>query len=113
MDEESADVVFEVISENATRNDTTFYAHRLILQDCAPYLHSLCTSGDGGSTINSITDVKPEIFHHMLYYADGGKVPEDDLKANATEIILAADKYEIVGLKLESEAVCLHNNYHS
>jgi len=42
----------------------------------------------------------------MLYYACGGKVPEEDLKANDIDIIFsAADKYELVGLKQEAEAL--------
>jgi hypothetical protein len=40
----------------------------------------------------------------MLYYLYGGKVDDEDLKANAKDIIDAADKYGIVGLKLEAEA---------
>ncbi|KAL7541553.1 hypothetical protein ACHAWF_006967 [Thalassiosira exigua] len=49
-----------------------------------------------------IADVKPDIFWHMLYYVYGGKVSHDDLKSHAKEIIDAADKYGVVGLKLEA-----------
>ena len=51
------------------------------------------------------SDVKPEIFHHLLFYVYGGKVPEEELKTHAKDIIDAADKYSIVNLKLEAEAV--------
>mmetsp|Transcript_8077 Transcript_8077/g.18229 ORF Transcript_8077/g.18229 Transcript_8077/m.18229 type:complete len:122 (+) Transcript_8077:825-1190(+) len=40
----------------------------------------------------------------MLYYIYGGKVSDEDLKANAKEIINAADKYGVINLKLEAEA---------
>jgi len=71
MDEESADVIFEVISDDAMTDEnmgTIFHAHHLILQDCAPYHYNLCASGDGSFAI-PIADVKPKIFNHMLYYA--------------------------------------------
>ena len=112
MDEESADVVFEVGDEAVTshgtrkraKTTTTFHAHRFILQECAPQLVPCGTKeGDEVTTI-PITDVKPEIFHHMLYYVYGGKVPDDELKANARDIIDAADRYGVVHLKLEAEA---------
>ena len=40
----------------------------------------------------------------MIYYAYGGKVPEDELENNAKDIINACDKYGVVHLKLEAEA---------
>ena len=58
----------------------------------------------GDSATIAITDVKPDIFRHLLYYLYGGKVDDEDLKANAKGIIDAADKYGVVGLKLEAEA---------
>ena len=84
MDEESADVVFEVgtqseIGRNTrkrAKTSTTFYAHRLILQDGATMLGEMCKS-DGKSNAISITDVSPEIFRHLLYYVYGGKIPDD------------------------------------
>jgi len=51
-----------------------------------------------------ITDVKPDIFRHVLYYVYGGKVSDEELKANAKDLIDAADKFGIVSLKLEAEA---------
>ena len=60
--------------------------------------------GDGGITTVSITDVKPKIFKHMIYYTYGGKLSDEDLKDNAKDIINACDKYGVVNLKLEAEA---------
>ena len=136
MDEESANVVFEVADEeeedegndngnNSKRSMRTttavFHAHRLILQKCGGQLAELC-GGNGGPTKTSSTtttssssetttrvsigDVKPVIFKHMLHYIYGTQVPPDDLKANAREIVDAANKYGIVTLKLAAEA-CL------
>ena len=115
--EESADVVFEVDSasmneqggdesaEKRKKTTTTFHAHRLILQDGASTLAEMCKpSADGGSVATvSITDVKPEIFKHMLYYIYGGKLTVKKLKANSKDIIDACDKYGLVSLKLEAE----------
>ena len=79
----------------------TFYAHRFILQQGSSMLSEM---GKSNTTV-SITDVSPEIFRHLLYYVYGGKVSEEDLKSNTREIIDAADKYGIVNLKLEAEAL--------
>ena len=111
-----ADVTFEVGSEKATTGEnkraktapTMFPAHRFILKDCAPYLFDLCTSGTSSTAI-PITGVEPAIFHHVLHYIYGRKVPEDDLKAHANEIIDATDKYEVVNFKLEAEATLVES----
>jgi hypothetical protein len=63
----------------------------------------LCGLDCGKMTTVSITDVKPEVFRHMLWYVYGGIIPEQDLKTHAKDIIDAADKYSIVSLKLEAE----------
>ena len=117
MNDESADIVFEVGDESGGKHGTrksartvsTFYAHRFILQECAPLL-APPSSDDNDEKEESITtipitDVKPEIFHHVLYYVYGGKLSNEDIKANAREIIDAADRYGVVNLKLEAEAV--------
>ena len=116
-DEESADVVFKVRigSEEGEKSrkkslkttTTNFFAHRLLLRVGAPLLAELCKPSEGGgeeTTSVSITDVKPDIFRHMLYYLYGGKLTNEELEDNAKEIIDACDKYGIVHLKLEAEA---------
>eukprot|EP00984_Skeletonema_dohrnii_P021478 scaffold10746_cov76-Skeletonema_dohrnii-CCMP3373.AAC.2 len=113
LDEETADVCFEVSSSEIeedrskrSRSSTSFYAHSQILNICAPMLASLFESNeDRPVRAASITDVSPDIFRHLLFYVYGGRVPEEDLKAHAQSIIDAADKYSIVNLKLEAEAV--------
>ena len=113
MDEESADVVFEVDNGSCQSEDnnnkkskttTTFYAHRFILQAISTMLAEMCGKSDEGITTVSITDVKPEVFKHMIYYTYGGKLSEEVLKNNAKDIIDACDKYGVVSLKLEAEA---------
>ena len=83
MDEESADVVFEVGGGNqhggntrkkAKITPTKFYAHRLILQDGAPMLAELCKSGGGELATISIANIKPDIFRQMLYCVRGEAV---------------------------------------
>mmetsp|Transcript_35063 Transcript_35063/g.59542 ORF Transcript_35063/g.59542 Transcript_35063/m.59542 type:complete len:223 (+) Transcript_35063:2-670(+) len=105
MDEESADLVFAVGNEQDTASTVAFYAHRFILKECAPMLALLAGSNVEDATPIPITDIRPNVFCHMLYYAYGGKVAEEDLKENAFDIIDAADKYEVVNLKLETEAL--------
>ena len=113
LDEESADVCFEVSDVDANADDrgeaasspVTFHAHRLILKACAPMLASLFGSDDERIATVSITDVKPAIFRHMLYYVYGGNVSDEDMKTHAKDIISAANKYSIVNLKLEAEAI--------
>ena len=115
--EQSADVLFEV--DNSSMNDegqetgarkrskstTAFHAHRVILEDAATTLTEMCKPAAGGSVATvSITDVKPDVFRHMLYYLYGGKLTDEDLQSNAKDIINACDKYGVVSLKLEAEA---------
>jgi speckle-type POZ protein len=106
LDKTSADVCFEVDNsadeeeEKKVKSFTSFHAHRLILKKCAPMLADLFGSNDTAS----ITDVKPDIFRHLLWYVYGGRVSKEDLKTHAKDIIDAADKYFIVNLKLEAEA---------
>ena len=107
MDEGSSDIVFEVGEESArntrkkAKTTTTLYGHRFIMHCASSVFDEQCKSGED---VVSVTDVKPEIFRHLLYYIYGGKISEEDMKENAKDIIDAADKYGIVGLKLEAEA---------
>ena len=118
MDEETADLVFEVggQQEKGKRkrpmtSTINFHAHRNILKKCAPTLYEMCGVLDRGEiTAVSITDVKPEIFKHMIYYAYGGKLSETELKTNSKDIINACDKYGVVHLKLEAEACYVKSN---
>ena len=112
MEEETADVVFEVGEEQQTKgrrkkakSTTNFHAHRLILKNNASELYEMCGKSDEGITTVSISDVAPDIFKHILYYSYGGKLSDEDLEANAKHIINACDKYGVVNLKLEAEAV--------
>ena len=107
-DEESADVIFEVENEKVETTEhkraktvTSFHAHRNILHTSSALLGELCKSG---ANVLSITHVTPDIFRHLLYYLYGGKIADEELKSNAKDVIDAADKYGIVGLKLEAEA---------
>jgi hypothetical protein len=113
-DEDSADVVFAV-GELQSKNNASkvakfepvkFYAHCLILRACSTILADLCESKEDPTTSIKITDVSPNIFRHLLYYIYGGKIPDDDMKSHAKEIIDAADRYGVATLKLEAEA-CL------
>ena len=113
-DEETADVLFEVcreeepsdmstrMSKKAKVSPVRYYAHRCILKLCAPALADLCESSDRLSPI-PISNVKPNIFYHLLHYTYGGKIPINELKQHAKDIINASDMYGITNLKLEAE----------
>ena len=114
MDELSADVVIEVgevggrqLKRNAKKNamakSVTFYAHRVILQQCSAHLADLCKSTRDQNAPIQISDVSPDIFRHLLYYMYGGKVLDYAFESHAKEIIDAADKYGVINLKLEAE----------
>ena len=111
-DQTTADVCFEVSADGEKKGKrkkakavVLFYAHRSIMQKCAPMLAAICGSSDSGGVVTApVNDVKPEIFHHLLSYVYGRAIPEEEFKAHAKDIIAAADKYSIVNLKLEAEA---------
>lgn len=105
-DEDSSDVIFEVEGkdEDGAEGPIKFYSHRLILMQCAPILHALCDTEDDAAEKVYIMDVKPHVFRLMLRYIYGDTLSEDELKTHAKDLIEAADRYEIVNLKLEAEA---------
>lgn len=115
MDEESADIVFEVGGQRGKNNEekvakiepTVFHAHRLILRKSPTTLAELCGSAGDQITPIQVNDVSPDIFSHLLRYIYGGKVSEEDMKTQAKEIIEAADRFGIAILKLEAEACFL------
>ena len=116
LDAESSDVVFDVGSSSAEDDSssssglaTSFNAHKLILQRCAPTLYEIC--GDGEGTV-PIQNVKPDVFHYMrkwtsrvvylvcrfnhlgeVSYCYGHKVPYEVMKMNAKDIIDASGAY--------------------
>ncbi len=113
LDEDTADICFEVIScaevrgeQKRAKASELLHAHHLILKTCAPMLADLfdLDDNDGKIANATITDVKPDIFRHLLYYVYGGSVSKEDLATHAKDIIDAADKYSIVNLKLKAEA---------
>ena len=124
LDESTADVSIDVkVHDTKTSSTVSIHAHSQILQGCAPMLAVLFESpapadsparntrsarknnSDEEMTSVPITDVKPDVFRLLLWYVYGGSITEGDLKQHAKDIIDAADKYSIVNLKLEAEAV--------
>ena len=117
-DQTTADLCFEVVSTedegkgeaHHTKSSVSFYAHRFVLENFAPMLAAICGSNESGGVVStSVNDIKPEIFKYLLFYVYGGSVPEVALKADAKDIIDAADKYSIVNLKLAAEAAYIES----
>ena len=109
FDEDTADVCFEVGTNEVDEGNTVFHAHRLVLKKCTPMLSALFDSsntleGDEKMARAVITDVKPEVFRLLLANVYGRSMAEDDMKTHVKDIIDAADKYSIVNLKLGAEA---------
>ena len=110
--EEMSDVRFELGGEfKSTANRrkrgkttaTTFHACHTILRLNAPSLADMCRPGDEAAM--PINGVEPEVFKMLLYFCYGGMVSEEELSVNAKAIIEAADRFGIVNLKLQAEAV--------
>ena len=74
--EKSADIVFGVGDDEMKSSVglSRYHAHRLILQECAP--SELCPPPDEENDITNIpiTDVHPDIFHHLLITFMVGKL---------------------------------------
>ena len=53
-----------------------------------------------------ITDISPAVFRHLLQSAYGIIISDEDIKSQTKkEIIDAANRYGVVSLKLEAEAL--------
>ena len=119
-DENSADVVFEICEQQnqsesesdrkraKTSTAKLYHAHRLILQHHSQELADLCATSDGMTPI-VISDVKPEVFRHLLYYVYGGDITDEEFVGHERDIINAADKYGVTNLKLEAEVWYVKN----
>jgi speckle-type POZ protein len=118
-DENSADVIFEICEHQKsdseserkrakTSTEKLYHAHRFILHHYSPELSAICATSDGMTPI-IITDVKPEVFRHLLYYVYGGDISDDDFAVHEKDFINAADKYGVTNLKLEAEVWHVNN----
>jgi hypothetical protein len=87
----------------------TFPAHRVIVANSSSIFADLCESTGDGTTPIQITGVSPAVFRLLLSYIYSVKIPEDDMKSYAKEIIDAADKFGVTRLKLEAEASIVDN----
>ena len=80
-----------------------FYAHRCILQGCAPILAEYCDGCKDDNNVVYMKDMKPGIFRHLLYYVYGGTISDDVLEENAIDLIDVADKFGVGHLKVVAE----------
>jgi hypothetical protein len=120
LNKKSADIAFEVKvgeqpKDNAPKiakaSPETFPAHRCIVENCSSILADLCASGgeENGTIPISIDNVSPDIFRLLLSYIYGMPISNDDMTTHSKEIINAADRFGITGLKLETEANLVTN----
>ena len=89
--------------KRAKTSTATFHAFHSILSLNAPALADMCKPGDEAAV--PINGVDPEVFKVILYFCYGGAISEEEISANAKAIIEAADRFGIVNLKLQAEAV--------
>jgi len=114
MDEDYADVVFEVGGRGCATNEAKrpknspakFYAHKLILRKAAPQLAELCMPDGSETPLHiEIPNMSPRVFKDLLLYIYGRPIPGfGDKVPRSKEIIEAANKYGVTNLKLEAEA---------
>ena len=124
-DEESSDVIFEVLKEekgtnkkrkrgnNKAPSTVQFHAHRFILENTSSELAALCESSpeEGLNSPILINDIKADVFCALLYYIYGGDIANDEFlkNGNGKDLIDAADKLGVVNLKLEAEVWYVHS----
>mmetsp|Transcript_18728 Transcript_18728/g.45031 ORF Transcript_18728/g.45031 Transcript_18728/m.45031 type:complete len:370 (+) Transcript_18728:518-1627(+) len=100
---DNADASFKVGDEIVT-------SHKLILSTNAPVLFEFCGENNDGSPV-AIDDTSAEIFRIILRYVYGEEIPESKtIMDEGKDIISAADRFGIVGLKLAVEAVLVESS---
>ena len=105
MDDEFADITFEIGGGLDDMSPTLFHAHRIVLTKAAPWLAELVISSTETPSRIRIEDVSPDAFRALLLYIYGCKIPDFGKDLSRTkEIIEVADKYGVTNLKLEAEA---------
>lgn len=75
--------------------------HKAILKANAPMLFGICEKQDKDSTV-CIADTRPKVFRAVLRYAYGGVIPRKP-HTLGKELIEAANKYNVTGLKVAVE----------
>ena len=101
LDYETGDVTFAI-------DGTSMCAHLAVLKNCAPTLFSLCKTCGKGKDV-PITGVDVIIFHILLEYVYGKKLPAKELEENARGLIDAADRFGVINLKVEAETMYVSN----
>ena len=66
-----------------------------MLKDGAYSLSELFKQDGKNMAKVQITDVEPDLFHHMLHYIYGGKVSDEDLKSNVRALMM-----QLIGMVL-------------
>ena len=95
---ETADVFFSV-------GDTTYRAHKCLLSLRCKKLYEIAKDFDINSAPIQICSVKKEIFKSILDFLYSVQPPKMDTEEIATELLVAADLYHCVQLKLYVESV--------
>ncbi|KAL7450304.1 hypothetical protein ACHAWC_002249 [Mediolabrus comicus] len=110
LNDDTADVCFEISSSTGVndhgrrrkkaKKSTPFRAHSCILKT---YAHMLAELVQNEGDVANITGVDPKVFRLLLGYVYGESVNWEENKSLAKDVIEAADKYEILNLKIEAE----------
>lgn len=104
-DETFPNVVIEVSSPSSSTQ--TFLAHKEILNH-HPKLAAIIPSSPGGARGGKavkavVSNVKPSVFHIVLLFIYGVKVPKKELKKHAKCLIHAAEMFSLRDLKAMAE----------
>ena len=85
--------------------DETFKVHSCIIRNNAPILANLLNQIDQNPD-TVVEDTLPEVFHHILRFVYTGISPSrSDMKKFGEELIDAANRYELIELKVDVENV--------
>jgi len=99
-DSQTGDVVFSVGEYNIM-----YKAHKSILAVQGKKLYELANENDDDTTPIPILCTKPEIFKSLLDFVYSVKTPDITNEETAKALLVAADRFECVHLKLYAESV--------
>lgn len=92
-------------------DERKFYVHKLILAARSPVFDAMFKYNMKENILKciEISDMDKSVVEQMLHYIYTGKCKCDNLKNLAEGLFVAADKYDLRGLKIRCEKILLEN----
>jgi hypothetical protein len=96
----------EETSNKKAKVERTYYVHSLILKQMAPQLAEMCGNPKNEKKAPIVfSNQHPFVFEMLLQYIYGGEVSYECMKPLLKDFINTANRYGVVGLKLQAEAL--------